>query len=348
MGKNYSHLTWEKRLQIEALYAAGIKVVDIAAQLGVHHTTIYRELKRGKVTQRNSDWTERIIYSPNLAQDIHDTNRKECGRKLKIGNDYKFLRFVENKIINERYSPAAVLAYIKVNNIKFNTDICLTTLYNYIKGGVFLNITMAECPYRKPQKKHKKKKVQKKLQKGTSIDKRPEDILKREEYGHWEMDSVVGPQGKSKACLLVLTERKTRNEIIEKVKDHTSDEVVKVLDKIERKLGEKAFREKFKTITVDNGTEFSDWEGMEKSRRNKKKRTEIYYCHPYRSCERASNENNNKLIRRWYPKGESFDDVSRVEIKKMENWINSYPRLLFNWNSSGDMVRQEEARRVSM
>lgn len=180
------------------------------------------------------------------------------------------------------------------------------------------------------------------------IDKRPKDILTREEYGHWEMDSVVGPQGKSSACLLVLTERKTRNKIIEKVKDHTSDEVVRVLDKIERKLGEKVFREKFKTITVDNGTEFSDWEGMERSRRNKKNRTEIFYCHPYRSCERGSNENNNKLIRRWYPKGESFDNVSREEIKKVEDWINSYPRLLFNWQSSDDMARQELSRRECM
>lgn len=348
MGEKYNQLTWEKRLHIEALYQAGIKVVDIATQIGVHYSTVYREIKRGKTIQRNSDWTEREIYSPNLGQDIYEKNKKECGRKLKIGNDYKFLRFVENKIINERYSPAAVLGYIKVNGLEFDTDICLTTLYNYIKGGIFLNVTMAECPYRKPKKKQKKQKVQKKLQKGTSIDKRPKDILTREEYGHWEMDSVVGPQGKSSACLLVLTERKTRNEIIEKVKDHTSDEVVRVLDKIERKLGEKVFREKFKTITVDNGTEFSDWEGMERSRRNKKNRTEIFYCHPYRSCERGSNENNNKLIRRWYPKGESFDNVSREEIKKVEDWINSYPRLLFNWQSSDDMARQELSRRECM
>ena len=72
------------------------------------------------------------------------------------------------------------------------------------------------------------------------------------------MDSVVGPQGEGEKTLLVLTERKTRKEIIRLLNNHTSEEVVKALNRIERDLGEKKFRETFKSITVDNGTEFSD------------------------------------------------------------------------------------------
>ena len=97
---------------------------------------------------------------------------------------------------------------------------------------------------------HKIKK-QKRASVGTSIDQRPEEINNRETIGHWEMDSVVGPQGKSKKTFLVLTERKSLKEIVEPLKDHTSNEVVRALDRLEREMGEKKFRETFKSITAE-------------------------------------------------------------------------------------------------
>lgn len=350
MGEVFDQITRYERMKIEALYEAGLNGRKIAKQLGKHHTTIYRELKNGMTTKRDSKtWKEKTIYSADLGQMRHEEAKKHCGRDMKIGHDLKFVKFAEKKILEEHYSPEAVLFYIKENNMCFDTDICVSTFYSYIKKGVFLNLTMVDCPNHKMPKKKKRQQVQKKLSKGTSIDERPEDIDKREEIGHWEMDSVVGPQGKGKKALLVLTERKTRDEIVMLVKDHTAAEVVRTLDKIERKLGEKAFREKFKTITVDNGTEFSDWEGMERSRRNKKiPRTKIYYCHAYRSCERATNENQNRMIRRWCPKGTNFDEYTQAEITEIENWMNKYPRRMFGGKSSEDMVRQELSRRVPM
>lgn len=340
-NRTYKTLTWEKRLQIEALHNAGLQPKEIAVQIGVHISTIYRELSRGKTTQRNSDWTERKIYSPNLAQDRVDKNKKERGRPLKIGNDYAFVEYVETMIIDRHYSPEALLAEIKRKGLEFDTKICLSTLYNYIKSGVFLNLTMADCPYRKDKKKQKKRKVQKKVSKGTSIEQRPEEVKTREEFGHWEMDTVVGGQGKSKKSLLVLTERKTRKEIIEVLRAHTMKEVVRVLDKIERKVTEKLFRVLFKSITVDNGTEFSDWRGMKRSRRNARDRTKIYYCHAYSSWERGSNENQNKLVRRWRDKGCSFDDITNKEVKKIEQWMNEYPRRMFDYQTSEELYSEE-------
>lgn len=272
-------MTWEKRIRIEALYNAGHNVKEIAGQIGVHHSTIYRELKRGKTIKRNSDWTENEIYSPDLAHEKAKQNQKNKGRPLKVGTDYSFVRYVEHKIGEERYSPAAALTLIKRENMQFDTKVCLTTLYNYIKKGVFPNLTMKDCPFHKTKKRQKKRKVQKRISAGTSIEERPAYINDRLESGHWEMDTVVGGQGKSKKSFLVLTERKTRWEILEMMKSHTADEVVRILDKLERKYTEKGFRETFKTITVDNGAEFADFEGMERSRRNKKKRTTLYYCH---------------------------------------------------------------------
>lgn len=343
MGEKYSQINREQRIKIEALYNSKMKPVDIAKQIGCHFTTVYRELKRGKTIQRNSDdWSEKEIYSYDKGQIIYEDNKRKCGRMKIIQEDEEFIEFVEMMILEYHYSPAAVLKEIERDGLEFKTKVCLTTLYNYIKAGVFPHIVLADCPYRRKKKKQKKQKVQKRFSKGKSIEERPKEIEERKEVGHWEMDSVVGPQGKSKKALLVLTERKTRAEIVMLVKNHTSEEVVKALNKMERKIGEKAFREKFKTITVDNGTEFSDWEGMERSRRNKKrKRTQIYYCHAYTSCERASNENQNRMLRRWWPKGTNFDNVTQSEVKKVEEWINDYPRELLGWYSSKEVYMQE-------
>ncbi len=167
-----------------------------------------------------------------------------------------------------------------------------------------------------------------------------------EEFGHWEMDTVVGKQGISKKSFLVLTERKTRKEIIEILKEHTAKEVVRILDKIERKWGA-AFKQVFKSITVDNGSEFSDAEGLKRARRGKKTRTEVFYCHPYSSYERGSNENQNRLIRRHVPKGTDLDTISKRDVKEIEKWINEYPRALFGGRSS-DMLFQDELNRLAL
>lgn len=99
--------------------------------------------------------------------------------------------------------------------------------------------------------------------------------------------------------------------------------------------GTEMFRKVFKTITVDNGSEFSDYSGIERSFSGGA-RTSVYYCHPYSSYERGSNENANKLIRRHYPKGCSFEKVSASDIAELENWINHYPRGIFGFHCSAE------------
>ena len=145
--------------------------------------------------------------------------------------------------------------------------------------------------------------------------------------------------------MLVLTERKTRDEIIIKMKDQTSESVVSALDRLERKWGD-MFCKVFKSITVDNGVEFSDYRGMEKSVLSNDRRTFVFYCHPYSSWERGSNENNNRLIRRHIPKGINFDDRTDEEIAYIESWINNYPRGIFNFRTSAELF-EEELRKLA-
>ena len=346
-NKKGSHqLTRADRIKIEALLKEGLSKAKIAAHLGVHRSTIYNELKRGEYEHRNSDWTTEIRYSPDIAQEKAEENLKVRGTQLKIGNDIAYANYIEDKIVNEDYSPAAVLGELKAQGREgeFNTTVCVATLYSYIDKGVFLKLTNKDLPVKKNKKRGYKKvrKQQARAAAGDSIEKRPEEIDKREEFGHWEMDSVIGKRGVSKNVLLVLTERKTRDEIIFKLPDHTDEAVVAALDRLERKYGADMFKQIFKTITVDNGSEFADVNGLERSILEEgEKRTHLYYCHPYSSWERGTNEVTNKMVRRKVPKGTNFDDKTDEEIGEIENWINGYPRRIHGCRSAGELFTEE-------
>lgn len=339
--RTFRQFTYNDRLQLEVLLKAKHTPDEIAKILHFHISAIYRELNRGQFEALNSDLTKEMRYSPDIAQQHKDEVLAAKGADLKIGNEQAFANRIEELILNEGYSPAAALAKVKTEGYDFT--ICVTTLYSYIDKGIFQNLTLKDLPEKRKEKKHKRKTTQKRATKGESIENRPKEIDTREEFGHWEMDTVVGARGNSKKSLLVLTERKTRKEIIFLLRNHTSAEVVKSLDRLERKLGKK-FKEIFKSITVDNGSEFADWEGMERSKRSKKKRTKIYYCHPYSSWERGSNENQNKLVRRHIPKGVNFDDKTQKDIDNIAEWINNYPRRLHGYKTAEELYNKELER----
>ena len=201
----------------------------------------------------------------------------------------------------------------------FDTQICTKTVYNYIDKNVFLNITNKDLSV----KKDGKKRIQRITRavalnnlNGRSIEERPQSIESRKEPGHWEMDCVVG---KGKACLLVMTERTKRQELIFKLKAKKQENVKEVIDQLERKY-KNQFREKFKTITMDNGSEFLDQEALEAScLKAGEKLTTCYYAHPYSAWERGSNEVANKLIRRFVPKGTNINKLTKAEIRRIEH-----------------------------
>lgn len=341
--RRYRHLRWTDRLRIEQMLRDGKSKRYIADEIGVHLNTIYNELKRGQYIHTNSDWTEEIRYAPEKAEAAYRENLAAKGPDLKIGKDRALASYIEHMIADEKYSPAAVIEEIRKEGLKFETTIkSKTTLYSYIDKGIFLTITNKDLPDKsKRKRRYRKIKKAKRVSAGTSIEKRPEDIANRQTFGNWEMDCVIGKK-KTKATLLVLTERKTRLEIILLMKDKTSDSVVKAINGLERKCG-KNFSRIFNTITVDNGTEFSDCKGIEKSCLRKGNRTKLYYCHPYSAYERGSNENANRLIRRWLPKGTDFRKIAVKTIKYVENWMNNYPRRLFGCKTAQEMFDEELA-----
>jgi IS30 family transposase len=342
--RHFRNLNKSDRLKLEALYNTGAPVKEIAQFLGFDVSSIYREIKRGLYYHTNSDFTENIQYSSDLGQIKHDTLVSNCGRNLKIGNDQKFADFLEYKMASDGYSPEAALFAAEKEDC-FETKICVRTLYNYIDNDLFVTVSNKNLPIKGHRHSSKKRvhPVQKRRCAGKSIDQRPENISVRKEFGHWEMDTVKGKQGVSKSCLLVLSERKTRKELVYKMEDQGSASVVKRINWLERQLG-KGFSQLFKSITMDNGVEFSDVAGLEKSQYSDKKRTELFYCHAYSSWERGTNENINKMVRRKIPKGADTDIFSEEFIRETERWINNYPRRLFSGQSANDRFKMELLR----
>jgi IS30 family transposase len=284
-------------------------------------------------------WRDMPVYCADVAQEKHEINVAGKGPSLKIGKDHKLAKHIERKIKEEKFSPDAVIGEIKEKNMKFKTNICTKTVYNYIDKEIFLGISNKDLPVKKKgyKRKYRKRKVALHNLKGRSIEERPVEAVDRAEHGYWEMDCVVGSRKASSAVLLVLSERKSREEIIIKMKDKNQRFVISKLNKLEKKYG-KDFKEKFKTITVDNGVEFLNHEMMESSVRNKRKKTEIFYAHPYSSWERGTNENTNKLIRRFIPKGSDIGEYSDLDIERIQHWINNYPRKIFGYKCANDII----------
>ncbi len=294
--------------------------------------------------QLSSELIKYKSYSAEVAQQDYDYQSSNKGPDLKIANDYEFVKYVECKTIENKYSPDAVIKELERTGFcnpntgeKFKTKICTKTLYNYIDQGIFPNLTNKDLPREGKELKRKQRRVRRSHRNvdGKSIWDRPKTASNRSETGHWEMDCIEGPKGKDDNCLLTMVDRKLRKVLIFKLKSQTQECVIKVLDGIERKIGRVRFAEMFKTITVDNGSEFLNHNKMERSLRSKtKKRTQIYYCHPYSSWERGTNEQTNGMIRRFVPKGTLISPIPKEKIMKIQSRINNYPRRLFGGKSS--------------
>lgn len=324
-------ITCRERLKIEVYYKSKKSTKDIAILINRSVRTIQRELKRGYCRLISSDYIYYDSYSADIAQSKADERKKCRGRELKIGKDISYSNFIEDMILNYKYSPYAVLQYIENYELQFETKISKTTFYRYIDSGLFLHLTNKNLPQGKRKTYNKVKRTRLRNVLAKSIEDRDKNILSRQDFGHWELDTVIG-QKKKNNCLLVLTERKTRYEHIIKIKDKSSASVIKGLKHLRKQYSDNVF----KTVTCDNGGEFFGSSDIEKLLK-----TQLYYCHPFCSSERGSNENCNKLIRRHIPKGVSINKYKHSDIEKIEKWINNYPRYLHNGQTSAYLFQQE-------
>ena len=337
----HTHFTWEERLLLQYHHTGTNRYEKITSPtllgtlLSKSERTIRRELKRGMVEHIASDLSKITVYNAEYAQNDANSKNSAKGPPIKLGQDWALVNAVSRLIKEEKYSPYAVIEHFKRTRWPGDTRICEKTLYNYIAAGDISDVTQKDLLYggKRFKPKGKPKKHSRAMNATRSIDKRPQEANERKVVGHWEMDTVHSGKDCSSSCLLTLTERKTRTEITRKIPDRTAASVTAEIDKIERQMGGVLFRKMFLTITPDNGVEFSDVNGLEKSVLSKGPRTRVFFAHPYSSFERGTNENHNGIIRRFIPKGNDIGLEKKSRIRRIQDWMNHYPRKILDGKS---------------
>jgi len=305
----YKQLTQEKRYGLKAYMQAGFSIEQIAKELIVHKTTLYRELKRNsgkrgyRPKQANMRAVERRHYS-----------RKAC-------------RLTSDLIVHIVYllrldlSPEQVSGYLKKNH---NIHISHETIYQYILsdkangGDLYKHLRRA---LKKRKKRYGSNDRRGQIPGRVSIDNRPEIVDLKERIGDWEIDTIIGKN--HKGALVTAVERKSKFTCIRHVPHKRADIVANALIDM---LG--PFEEKVHTLTKDNGKEFTQHLKVSTALK-----ANVYFAHPYRSWERGLNENTNGLIRQYFPKNCSFENITPEEVMFVQNRLNMRPRKSLNYKT---------------
>lgn len=346
----YHHLNRDQRAQIEILInetdengKRKYSNADIANKLGVHRTTIWRELKnriKSKIIIRSGK-IKNIPYNVNDAQYDADYKRAFSKANYIVEQYPKLAEFIEKKIKDDKWAPDAIAGYIETHELYLQegfASISTTTIYRAIHYNLLKvnkNDTRRMVKFNTEKNGYKSEKTVPECKKNNSIDLRPEIINNRERFGDWELDTVISSSKGKNECLMTLTDRKIRFEIIAKLKEKTKEDVVKKIRRIKEIL-KNNINDVIKSISTDNGTEFSEWEQIQEILD-----TTVYFCHPYASYEKGTNEKHNGMIRYFIPKGAFIENYSNKDIEKIANWMNNYPRKIFGYKTPTEMLKKE-------
>lgn len=345
--KQYHHLTLNDRAKIQSLIDQkddnGKRLFNntyIAKYIGVNKSTISRELKR--IKSKINPRTGKIKNIPYNASDAHEIYlyKRACSKANYILDDMPILKkYIEDKILIDRWAPDVIAGYIKSHELYKQDGFAListTTIYRAIHYNI-LNVkkedTRRMTKFEKTGKYSKSELPESKLK--YSIELRDDDINDRISFGNWELDTVLSVKEGVHECLLTLTERKTRFEIILKLKAKTKQEVILKFKRLKKYLKDDT-QSTIKSITTDNGTEFSGFLEIIKVTNAK-----FYFCHPYASFEKGTNEKHNGMIRYFIPKGTLIESYSNDEINNICNWMNNYPRKILDYQTPLEVLQKE-------
>ena len=344
----YHHLTKDDRAKIQSLIEQkdenGKRLFSnsyIADYIGVNKSTISRELNKRK-SYRFMVRSGKSIQKPYNAVDAHnDYIFKRCLSKgeYKLKQHPKMAKFIEDKIKIDKWAPDVIIGYMKTHKYFEKDGFCeitVPTIYNAIRFGI-INVKLSDTRRMKYDSKYEyKESSQVSSSKiAYSIETRPEEIDNRLIFGHFELDTVIGTNKGKHECLMTLTERKTRFEMIFKLNFKTSEEVVKKFNQI-KDFMKVNYNKIFKSITTDNGSEFSAFLDIIKDTK-----TKIYFCHPYCSGEKGTNEKHNSMIRYFIPKKTLIENYSFDDINKIAEWMNNYPRKILNYKTPLEALLEE-------
>ena len=340
--KQYKHLNIKERVMIETIMKEQLEVygkvniTSIAKKLNRSKSTISREIRRNRfvvvteVFNKDSIFKKKKVitfeYESTEANEKALKKQKEKGTsRIKLLYNKQLIKEVNRLLKEEGKSPDIVAYKIRENNT-FNVKVSTNTIYDGIRKG-YLEVSTKDRKRMKDKSRRCRVERNKipESKKDRSIELRPDYINNRKEFGHFEMDLVLGKQGKDKECLLTLTERKTRFEIVIKLNNKSSSEVIRAINSIKEHL--KGYSsEIFKSITTDNGSEFSRYEEIEEILG-----TMIYFCHPGASYEKGTNERHNGMLREYIPKGSDISKYSAEDLDRIVSKLNDLEREKLNY-----------------
>ena len=344
----YHHLTKDDRAKIQSLIEQldenGKRLFNnsyIARYIGVNRSTITRELRRikSKINIRSGKIKNKP-YNADDAQNDYEFKRSMSKANYILDDFPKLKEYIENKILKDKWSPDAIAGYIISHELYKQdgfTSISTTTIYRAIHYGL---LKVKKEDTRRMNKFEKSGKYSKKGQLpdnkiSFSIELRPDDINDRESFGNWELDTVISTTKGVHKCLMTLTERKTRFEIIGILEAKTKEEVIVKFKKIQEYL-KKNIKSIINSITTDNGGEFAGFLEIIEITGAK-----FYFCHPYASCEKGTNEKHNSIIRYFIPKSTLIENYTVKEINDICHWMNNYPRKVLDYFTPQEVLQKE-------
>ena len=323
--KKYKQLNYEERVTIKICLWKKMGINEIARYMERSPSTISREIKRGITFDGTyfAESTEREVRKKKLND-----------RRKRLMDNPIIYNYVLNKL-KDKQSP-----HIIQNDIKrdLGLEIGKDAIYEYIYR---FHPDWIKYLTRKKKHKYKGNKGAKTviIRNKVNISERSKEANERLEFGHFEADTIFSCNG-SKSALLVVVDRMTRKTTIKKLERKiaslTSSSIVFAL-KSEYKSSQ------IYSITYDNGCEFADHETVNKSLKCKS-----FFCNAYHSWEKGTVENINGLIRRFFPKGTNFDNISEEQIQYVENWINNRSMKILGWKSPNQVFQSQILRSVAV
>jgi IS30 family transposase len=296
----YTQLTREQRYQIYALMKAGLSQSKIAKVIGVHKSTISREMRRNRGLRG---------YRPKQAHFFAE-NRRAMAVKARISPDTWNL---VKRLLRVDWSPEQISGWL---DSEFHIKISHECIYQFIlkdkrQGG---NLYRHLRCKKQRRKRYGSTDYRGQLVNRVSIDKRPSVVDARSRIGDWELDTIIGKGHKQ--ALVSLTERKSRFTLIAKVKQKSAELVSRSVRCLLEPIASKVF-----TLTSDNGKEFARHQEISTALQ-----ANFYFAHPYSSWERGLNENTNGLIRQYFPKKHDFTTITEKDISMVMSKLNNRPR----------------------
>ena len=292
-------LSFSDRVVIETLHNEKRSLQYIADYLGFSKTTIFNELHRLDV----------VAYQAQLAQADFERKIAQRGRKSSLTTNLKQL--IEEKIKVQKWSAEQVAHVV---------GIAYKSIYNWIDQGL-LDLQLKDLPDH-GIRRHRAKEKRGTFSHGRPIEERPTAIETRQEFGHFEADTVLPGKRKGQA-VATFVERKSRLTIVKRLHGRDSQSMKQAVVELAHQLNGR-----LKTLTVDHGKEFADYQAIEALTS-----TQVYFAHAYSPHERGSNENRNRVLRRFIPKGQPIEELSDDELIQINWYLNSRPLKCLNWHS---------------